>query len=404
MLESIRSGNSPRYQSTSVIPTSSDTWGHVKTFFRIAVPQRRAAKHLGHTWYIGKSFCKSVCIFISTLSSRIESMEFVKWGAAPFIHSGEKWKARTRSEMPVWTVSQKFSHLQWRRLFKELWGRQTTTAGFGSSLWQVPYTSDLCLLEDEVQGPRYVLVHNFLRKQCSGSKKWSWLIQWTIWDLRHLLVVFQCLILKYSMRGLLQPWTRSSIIPISKGRSVWRNKRPRKRTVSFEVDRLPTWSTNNSGSLEPIVLFEMTIFRNPIRSVTEYYCPMTKIPHDDILEGLYKLRIRESDKLKTVLELYDLETHQKKLGPDYHRLKAMVKRSIEQEIRNKNFEARSGKFEKNAVVKNPGSKPANQDRWLETLGKRRKILRNLKKMIDREKNGMVRLLQELKKGIRAEVV
>ena len=29
---------------------------------------------------------------------------------------------------------------------------------------------------------------------------------------------------------------------------------------------------------------------------------MTKIPHDDILEGLYKLRIRESEKLKTVLD------------------------------------------------------------------------------------------------------
>ena len=83
---------------------------------------------------------------------------------------------------------------------------------------------------------------------------------------------------------------------------------------------------------------------------------MTKIPPDDILEGLYKLRIRESDKLKTVLELYDLETHQKKLGPDYHRLKTMVKRSIEQEVRNKNFGARSGNFEKNAVVKNPGTK------------------------------------------------
>ena len=62
---------------------------------------------------------------------------------------------------------------------------------------------------------------------------------------------------------------------------------------------------------------------------------MTKIPLDDILEGLYKLRIRESEKLKTVLELYDLEIHQKKLGPDYHRLKTMVKRSIEQEIRKK---------------------------------------------------------------------
>ena len=56
------------------------------------------------------------------------------------------------------------------------------------------------------------------------------------------------------------------------------------------------------------------------------------------------------------MELYDLETHQKKLGPDYHRLKAMVKRSIEQEIRNKNFGARSGIFEKNAVVLNQGTK------------------------------------------------
>ena len=34
---------------------------------------------------------------------------------------------------------------------------------------------------------------------------------------------------------------------------------------------------------------------------------MTKIQPDDILEGLYQLRIRESEKLKTVLELYDLE-------------------------------------------------------------------------------------------------
>ena len=45
---------------------------------------------------------------------------------------------------------------------------------------------------------------------------------------------------------------------------------------------------------------------------------MTKIPPDDILEGLYKLRIQVSEKLKTVLELYDLEIHQKKAGPDDH--------------------------------------------------------------------------------------
>ena len=78
---------------------------------------------------------------------------------------------------------------------------------------------------------------------------------------------------------------------------------------------------------------------------------MTKIPSHDILEGLYRLRIRESEKLKTVLELYDLETHQKKLGPDYHRLKAMVKRSIEQEIRNKKFGARNAKVDNDCEKK-----------------------------------------------------
>ena len=87
---------------------------------------------------------------------------------------------------------------------------------------------------------------------------------------------------------------------------------------------------------------------------------MTKIPPDDILEGLYKLRIRESGKLKTVLELYDLEIHQKKAGPDFHRLKTMVKRSIEQDLQNKNFGARNGNYERNAVVKNQGTKQRGQ--------------------------------------------
>ena len=87
---------------------------------------------------------------------------------------------------------------------------------------------------------------------------------------------------------------------------------------------------------------------------------MTKIPPDDILEGLYKLRIRESEKLKTVLELYNMEIHQKKAGPDYHRLKTMVKRSIEQNLRIMNFEARNGNYETSVVVKNQGKKQRGQ--------------------------------------------
>ena len=58
---------------------------------------------------------------------------------------------RSRSEMPVWTVSQKFCHHQWRRLFEELWIRPTSTADFRSSFRQIPHTSHVCLLEDKIQ-------------------------------------------------------------------------------------------------------------------------------------------------------------------------------------------------------------------------------------------------------------
>ena len=87
---------------------------------------------------------------------------------------------------------------------------------------------------------------------------------------------------------------------------------------------------------------------------------MTQIPSDEILESLYNLRIRESEKLKTVLELYNMEIHQKKAGPDYHRLKTMVKRNIEQNSRIKNFGSRIGNFETTAVVKNQEVKQREQ--------------------------------------------
>ena len=78
------------------------------------------------------------------------------------------------------------------------------------------------------------------------------------------------------------------------------------------------------------------------------------------LGSLYKLRVRESEKLKTVLELYNMEIHQKKAGPDYHRLKTMLKRSIEQNLRIKNFGARNGNYERDAVVKNQRMKQREQ--------------------------------------------
>ena len=52
--------------------------------------------------------------------------------------------------------------------------------------------------------------------------------------------IFNVEFLKYLMRGLLQRCEKSSIILTSKEESVWRNKSPRSRTVSFAADRLLT--------------------------------------------------------------------------------------------------------------------------------------------------------------------
>ena len=121
--------------------------------------------------------------------------------------------------------------------------------------------------------------------------------------------------------------------------------------------------TGHNDSIENYAdLFTVVLRNDDIKEFDskwdEILFSMTQFPPDDILESLYTFRIRESEKLKTVLQLYNMEIHQKKAGPDYHRLKTMVKRSIEQDIRNKNFGARSGNYERNAVVKDQGTKTA----------------------------------------------
>ena len=59
----------------------------------------------------------------------------------------------------------------------------------------------------------------------------------------------------------------------------------------------------------------------------EVLTSVSKIPSDDVLESLYKLRTRESAQLKTVLELYDMEIHQKTSMSNDQNLKTKVKRS-----------------------------------------------------------------------------
>ena len=76
---------------------------------------------------------------------------------------------------------------------------------------------------------------------------------------------------------------------------------------------------------------------------------ISKCPSDDVLESLYKIRIRESDQLKTVLDLYEMEIHQKISMPNYQKFKTMVRR-IDQKLRLRIFDSRHRNIESGAVV------------------------------------------------------
>ena len=81
------------------------------------------------------------------------------------------------------------------------------------------------------------------------------------------------------------------------------------------------------------------------------WCP-GKFVHD-VLESFYELRIRESDQLKTVLEVYDMEIHQKISMPDYQKnWKRWWRESTDQKLRLRNFNARSERIETGALVVN----------------------------------------------------
>ena len=144
--------------------------------------------------------------------------------------------------------------------------------------------------------------------------------------------------------------------------SLEEQKSPERRSVPIAEDRSPYMIYDyfrvtgaHDSELDYADLFSVNLRDENVQECDarwdEVLLSMSKIPSDDILESLYKFRVRESAQLKTALELYDMEIHQKISMPKYQKLKTMVKRSIDQKLRLRNFDARHGKIETGAVVK-----------------------------------------------------
>ena len=103
----------------------------------------------------------------------------------------------------------------------------------------------------------------------------------------------------------------------------------RGRQIAYMIyDNFPTIGAHDIV-LDCADLFSMNLYGGDVQEFDtrwdEKLLSMSKIPPDDVLESLDKLRIRDSDQLKTVLELHDLEIHPKISKPDYQKSKTMVR-------------------------------------------------------------------------------
>ena len=69
--ESVRSGQSHVTSQPAFFPPFQNPGGNAKAFSGNGEPLKRAAKHLGYAWCIGKRFCKSNGVFFSTLPQEL---------------------------------------------------------------------------------------------------------------------------------------------------------------------------------------------------------------------------------------------------------------------------------------------------------------------------------------------
>ena len=125
-----------------------------------------------------ETFLEPTCFFISSISSRIESREFVRRAAS--LSTAEKSE---RPEQNRDLRCQSGPSAKDSVIFSG--GDSSNNYGADHQRLQISHlhfdkfpTPATFACWKKSSRPRFVPVHNFLRTRCNGSRKWSWLIQW----------------------------------------------------------------------------------------------------------------------------------------------------------------------------------------------------------------------------------
>ena len=272
----------PHFQSTCVIPTSSNSWRNAKPFFWNAKPQKRIAMHLGHTWYIGKRSCNP-----GASSSALYTQELNPWSSqvSEQMHSSQTGaRMRIKHQFRIRDASQDhhptFQSSSVEETLQRTVGQTNTDCRsqiFISTIptsttfvwWKMRFKTEVCTCSQ------------FLAEAVLWIKEVELLA--SVDDLKsscgiHML---NSEVLDAKIASVLNRIIHNSHF---KKRINLEEQKAQKEDRFLRGSRIAYLIFESTfGSLEPTILsrimptylqlfFEMTIFRNSIQSGTEFYC------------------------------------------------------------------------------------------------------------------------------------
>ena len=213
--------------------------------------------------------------------------------------------------MPVRAVSQRFSHLQLKRLFKELWRRPATIADLGSSLCahslhQRPllagegrFKTEVCACSQfPAEAVRWVegveMVDSVDNLKSSSSIRSISMPNFEVLDAR----------IASALNKIIHNSHFKRRISLEEQEAQKEDRFLRGRQIAYLIYEQFRVTGANDSVENYSDLFTISLRNDDIQEFDSQWdgilLSMTKIRHDEILEGLYKLRMRESEKLKTV--------------------------------------------------------------------------------------------------------
>ena len=103
----------------------------------------------------------------------------------------------------------------------------------------------------------------------------------------------------------------------------------RRRQIAFMIYEYFRVTGAHEAVLDYSDVFRITLLDDGVQDFDtrwdEVLLSISQVPTDEILESLYKMRIRESDQLQTVLATYEQEIFQDLSKPSYQKLKTSKK-------------------------------------------------------------------------------